>query len=403
MSDAILVINSGSSSIKFAVFSLAQAGGPLPLLYRGQIAGIGHQCEFTIRCSTGESPNVPDQIRDDVRKIRNQADAFAVILQWIEQALDEKTALIAAGHRIVHGGEEYTSPAVLDEATLGELKKLAPLAPLHQPYQIAAIEALTQQRPELSQIACFDTAFHRSQPAVAQLFALPKTLRKEGILRYGFHGLSYEYIAHVLPDYLDCTAEGRVIVAHLGHGASMCALKSRRSIATTMSFSPLDGLPMSTRCGSLDPQVVIYLMQEKGMDIDAINDLLNFKSGLLGVSGISSDMQTLLNSDRAEAEEAIELFVYRATRAIGSLAATLNGLDALVFTAGIGEHAPIIRERICRESAWLGIQINEVANLSNSACITAPDSPVSAWVIPTNEESIIAHHTAQLIKQPATK
>lgn len=403
MSDAILTINSGSSSIKFAVFAWTHADNSPQLLYRGEITGIGHRCEFTIRNRTGKELAVSKKILADTEKIKRQEDAFSVLFEWIDQGLSKKTTLVAVGHRIVHGGENYASPVILNETILHDLKKLIPLAPLHQPYQIAAIEAFSLQQPELPQTACFDTAFHRSQPAVAQQFALPKTLQQEGILRYGFHGLSYEYIAGILPEYLNNTAEGRVIVAHLGHGASMCALKSRQSIATTMSFSPLDGLPMSTRCGSLDPSVVIYLMQEKGMDIESISDLLNNKSGLLGVSEISSDMQTLLNNDDAQAEEAVELFVYRTARELGSLAAALGGLDALVFTAGIGEHSPVIRERICRNAAWLGIEIDEVANLTGNSRISTTNSPVSTWIIPTDEESIIARHTAGLIKQHAKK
>lgn len=395
MSSAILVVNAGSSSIKFAVFSLAENSVSLRMIYRGEIAGIGHRPHFTVQDCTGEIAGVAKQSLM-TEKIRSHADAFLVLFDWINHSLSE-FLFIAVGHRVVHGGEKYSIPVVVSEEILCNLKEFIPLAPLHQPYEIAAIETLTQQQPEIRQVACFDTAFHRTQPIVAQQFSLPREFRQQGILKYGFHGLSYEYIASVLPEYLGSVAEDRVIVAHLGHGASMCAMKARRSVATTMTFSPLDGLPMGTRCGAIDPAVVLYLMKEKGMGIDAVADLLNYKSGLLGVSGISGDMRELLANDNPRAAEAIDLFVYCAGRELGSLAAALGGLDALVFTAGIGEHSAIIRERICREAAWLGVRVDETANAANNSRISTMDSSVSAWMIPTNEELIIAEHTIRVI------
>ncbi|SER57087.1 acetate kinase [Nitrosomonas sp. Nm51] len=397
MYEAIVVINAGSSSIKFAVYALAR--DVLDLRYRGKIAGVGHQNNFVLADSNGDAPAITEQLLTKTSRIRNHGQALSVIFDWLNDQNSE-FSLIAAGHRVVHGGEKFSSPVIVNEEILTDLKSFIPLAPLHQPYQTAAIEIFAQQYPGMLQAVCFDTAFHRNQPFVAQQFALPGTLRQQGILRYGFHGLSYEYIAHVLPEYLgSAAAKGRVIVAHLGHGASMCAMQSRRSIATTMSFSPMDGLPMGTRCGALDPAVVFYLVKEKGMDIDTVSDLLNNQSGLIGVSGISSDMQDLLDSDDPQAGEAIDLFVYRTNRELGSLAAALNGLDALVFTAGIGEHAYRIREQICRQASWLGIHIDKAANAAGSHQISTAQSHVSVWMIPTDEEHMIARHVKNLIEK----
>lgn len=398
MYEAVVVINAGSSSIKFAVYALAYDTFSLNLRYRGKITSIGHRNDFILVDNNGSVLVIAEQLLKETRKIRNHGQALSVISDWINGQKSE-FSLIAAGHRVVHGGKKFSSPVIVNEEILADLKSFIPLAPLHQPYQTAAIETLAQQHPGMPQIACFDTAFHRRQPLVAQQFALPRSLQQQGIVRYGFHGLSYEYIADVLPKYMNSVAEGRVIVAHLGQGASMCAMQSRRSIATTMSFSPLDGLPMGTRCGTLDPAVVFYLVKEKGMDIDAVSDLLNYKSGLIGVSGISSDMQELLDSDNPQAKEAIDLFIYRTNRELGSLAAALNGLDALVFTAGIGEHAHRIRERICREASWLGIHIDEAANAAGRPQLSTARSPVSVWMIPTDEERMIAQHVKNLIEE----
>ncbi len=324
-------------------------------------------------------------------------DALGALLRWLENHFRDNQP-VAAGHRVVHGGSLYTEPVIVTDLVMAELRRLIPLAPLHQPHNLAAIAALSKLHPSLPQIACFDTAFHHTQSQVATAFALPRRLAAEGIRRYGFHGLSYEYIASVLPDILGPEgAEGRIVVAHLGSGASLCAMRAGSSVATTMSFSALDGLPMSRRCGSLDPGVVLYLMQEKGMTAAEVSDLLYNGSGLYGVSGISDDMRTLLASDNPSAKEAVTLFVYRIGRELGSMTAALGGLHALVFTAGIGERAAEIRRRVCEDAAWLGVDLDQRANLAGGALITRYGSQTSAWVIPTDEDLMIALHAWTLL------
>lgn len=391
LNEAILIINSGSSSIKFAVFVFDEKKESLDAWYRGEIDSIGHQTHLTVRCVRDNGSLIDESVA-----AQTHDDALQILLGWLERYAAD-LHFVAAGHRVVHGGTFFSKPVIVDAEVDARLKQLVPLAPLHQPHNLAAIRALKQLQPEWVQVACFDTAFHHTMPSVAQGFALPLALTEEGVRCYGFHGLSYEYIAGVLPDSLGAGAEGRVIVAHLGHGASMCAMKGRKSIATTMTFTPLDGLPMGTRCGAIDPGVILYLMREKGMDLDAVSDLLHHQSGLLGLSGISGDMRALLASESSQAEQAIEMFVYRAGRELGSLAAALGGLDAVVFTAGIGEHAPEIRERICWEAAWLGVRLDEAANATGGPRISRLESAVSAWVIPTDEELIIARHTLALV------
>ena len=387
MSDAILVLNAGSSSIKFSVFPGHARPDRAGLLCDGECEGIGDRLHFIAKDGAG----VP-LIDEDFDGITHE-DALRELLQWIERYFRDHR-LVAAGHRVVHGGLRYASPVRIDASVIEELRRLSPLAPLHQPHHLAAMAALTKLHPTLPQIACFDTAFHHTQPEVATRFALPTRLTAEGIRRYGFHGLSYEYIASVLPDVLGpVAANGRVVVAHLGSGASMCALSARKSVATTMGFTALDGLPMSRRCGNLDPGVVLYLIQEKGMTAEEINSLLYHDSGLLGVSGISDDMRVLLASDRPSAMQAIALFVYRIKRELGSMAAALGGLDALVFTAGIGEHASEIRRLVCDGAAWLGLDLDQSANASGGPRITSSGSRTSAWVIPTDEDLMIARHT----------
>ena len=301
---------------------------------------------------------------------------------------------------MVHGGTKFLKPVRVDDSVLADLDTLVPLAPLHQPHNLAAIRAVTRHAPALPQVACFDTSFHRTQPPIAQQFALPRKLTAEGIQRYGFHGLSYEYIASRLRQVDPRAAAGRTVVAHLGNGASLCALHDGVSVATTMSFTPLDGLPMGSRCGAIDPGVLIYLMDRHGLDARALEHLLTNESGLLGVSGISSDMRTLLEKESTDprAAEAIELFVYRISRELGSMAAALGGLDALVFTGGIGEHAPPIRARVCHAASWLGIDFDPTPNEQGVPRISSSPSRVSAWVIPTNEELMIAEHTRHLLK-----
>ncbi len=387
----ILTLNSGSSSIKFALFPAAGEISRRTALCEGEIEGIGDEAHFVAKDAAGH------QIANErVREGTTHEDALGSLLHWLEGHFTDH-CLVGAGHRVVHGGTAYAAPVVVNAAVIADLEQLVPLAPLHQPHNLAAIKALATLHPTLPQVACFDTAFHCTQPKVATVFALPRALTDEGIRRYGFHGLSYEYIASVLPSYAGPIAEGKVVVAHLGHGASMCAMNARRSIATTMGFTALDGLPMGHRCGNLDPGVVLYLLVEKKMEVAAITDLLYERSGLLGVSGISDDMRTLLASSDSRAAEAIELFVYRIGRELGALAATLGGLDALVFTGGIGEHAAAIREQVCNQASWLGIMLDTKLNVAGGPCITGRDSRVSAWAIPTDEDLIIARHTAKLI------
>ena len=301
------------------------------------------------------------------------------------------------GHRVVHGGVDYAGPVRITAEVVAKLERLVPLAPLHQPHNLRPIRALSARMPEVPQVACFDTGFHRAQPPLAQAFALPRELSEAGVRRYGFHGLSYEHIASVLPAHDARAAAGRTVVLHLGNGASMCAIAAGRSIATTMGFTALDGLPMGTRSGSLDPGVVLYLMDEHKMDARAIETLLYRRSGLLGVSGLSSDMRELLESEDPHAREAVALFCYRIGRELGSLAAALGGLDAIVFTAGIGEHAAAVREVVCRDAAWLGVKLDRAANARNGPMISTPDSRVAVWVIATDEESMIARHTRDVL------
>jgi len=394
MDKAILVINAGSSSIKFGIFITHKGGTRLDLDVRGQIAGIGQQARFVVERVHGS--RVEKQVVDSA-SLHNHEGALLALLEWV-QTFASGLEFIAVGHRVVHGGAIFSSPVIIDAGVFAQLESLVPLAPLHQPHNLAAIEALKRIDPDLLQVACFDTAFHRSMPAVAQSFALPRALTAEGVRPYGFHGLSYEYIASVLPDDQKSATDDRVIVAHLGHGASLCGMIGRRSVATTMSFTPLDGLPMATRCGSLDPGVLLYLMTEKGMTLDAVSDLLHNKSGLLGISGISGDMRELLASSDPHSAQAVELFVYRVVRELGSMAAALEGLDRLVFTGGIGAHSSIIRERICQRLGWLGVQIDSSVNAAGAHKISTGNSLVSVWAVPTNEELVIAQHASAIAK-----
>lgn len=393
MSDAILTINAGSSSIKFALFARRQPIPEKPEL-AGQIDGIGARPHIRAKDAAGrllENADLPLGGDGPHRQ------ALAFLVDWLH-AHEAGWRIAGVGHRVVHGAEKYSQPVVLDATAVATLRQFVPLAPLHQPHNLAGIEAMTAALPGVPQVACFDTAFHRSQPAIAQLFALPRRITAQGVRRYGFHGLSYEYIADILPRHLGPEADGKVIVAHLGNGASMCAMAGRRSVATTMGFTAVEGLMMGTRTGSLDPGVLLYLMDYQGMDAKALEKLLYKESGLLGVSGISQDMRELLASDRPEAREAVELFCYRIRREIGSLAAALGGLDALVFTGGIGEHAAPVRERVCAGLDWLGLEIDPAANAAGAERISAAGSRVDALVLPTNEEWMIARHTAKLVK-----
>jgi acetate kinase len=328
--------------------------------------------------------------------------ALSFLFEWGRSGALDTDRVEAVGHRVVHGGTRFTAACLIDAEIVRQLEALVPLAPLHQPHNVAAIKAVLQMAPGLPQVACFDTAFHRTQPAVARAFALPRRFADEGVQRYGFHGLSYEYIASALASRDRRAAYGRTIVAHLGNGASLCALRDSRSVATTMGFTALDGLVMGTRCGAIDPGVLLYLMAQHGMSPGDLEKLLYEQSGLLGVSGISSDMRTLLGSADPHAQDAIELFLYRVQREFGAMAAVLGGVDAIVFTGGIGEHAPAIRARICRRAGWLGLELDDALNEENAECISRRGSHVTAWVIPADEELMIARHTRRVLARAET-
>jgi acetate kinase len=393
VSDAILVLNAGSSSIKFSLF--AKAAGEPTLVVSGQVESIDANPHFIAKDPLGD---VASEKRWASGTEFGHDGAVAHVFDWLKTAYAGRHHLVGVGHRVVHGGVDHAAPALLDGRVVAMLEKLTPLAPLHEPHNLAPIRSLMALAPGLPQVACFDTAFHRSNPAVAQMFALPAALTESGVRRYGFHGLSYEYIARVLPQFDERAAKGKAVVLHLGNGASMCALQAGTSVASTMGFTAVDGLAMGTRCGAIDPGVLLYLMNERGMDVRAIENLIYRESGLLGVSGISSDMRVLLESNEPRARDAVDLFVYRIGRELGALAATLRGIDAIVFTAGIGEHAAAIRSRVCRDAAWLGVELDDAANESRGPRISTPASRVAAWVIPTNEELMIAQHTLELLE-----
>jgi acetate kinase len=392
VADAIAVLNAGSSSLKFSLFVLR--GPEFELTARGQAEGLYTAPRFVARDGAGTL--LGEKSWGDGDKLGHDG-ALDHLVAFLHAELTEHR-LVGVGHRVVHGGLEYTHPVRLDATVLGALERYIPLAPLHQPHNLAPIRALFERSPQLPQVACFDTAFHRGQPPVAQAFALPKAITDRGVRRYGFHGLSYEYIANVLPQHDQRAARGRTVVLHLGNGSSMCAVADGVSLASTMGLTAADGLPMGTRCGSLDPGVILYLMDELKMDARAIEKLIYQQSGLLGMSGISSDMRTLEASGAPEAKAAIDVFVYRISRELGSLAAALGGLDAVVFTAGIGENSRSLRARVCRDAAWLGIELDAAANERNGPRISTPGSRVSAWAIPTNEELMIARHTRHLLE-----
>jgi acetate kinase len=392
MNEVILTVNAGSSSIKFALFADGATIPPKPDLV-GQIDGIGAHPHLKAKDSTGR---IIDDVDLPLSGDGPHRAALAFLVHWL-QGHDGGRRIAGVGHRVVHGAERYSKPMLLDTPTIEALHGFIPLAPLHQPHNLAGIEAMGAALPGVPQVACFDTAFHRSQPEVAQRFALPRHITAQGVRRYGFHGLSYEYIAEALPAHLGDRADGRVIVAHLGNGASMCAMKGRRSVATTMGFTAVEGLMMGTRSGSLDPGVLLYLMDYQGLDAKALTTLLYKESGLLGVSGISQDMRELLASPDPAAREAVDLFCYRIVREIGSLAAALGGLDALVFTGGIGEHAAPVRQQICDSLSWLNIGLDEQANGRNATRIDIPGG-TDVLVLPTNEEWMIARHAAALVR-----
>ena len=392
MDDYAVVLNAGSSSLKFCVYRRPEASG-WRLEVRGQIEGIGTSPQFSAR--DGNGARLADQTLDTAT-VRDGRTALDSLAAWLHSQYGGARVL-GVGHRVVHGGATFTGPTLVTPQVLDELKALIPLAPLHQPYNLAAIEAVAERLPGVPQVACFDTSFHRGQSAVAEVIPLPRQIRQAGVQRYGFHGLSYEYIASVLPQVAPEIASGRVIIAHLGSGASLCALKNGKSVDHSLGFTALDGLCMGTRPGALDPGVVLYLFQNLGLSVKDVETILYKKSGLLGLSGVSSDMRDLVESSEPDARLAVDYFVYRAAKEIGALAAVLGGIDGLVFTAGIGENSAEIRRRICQASAWLGIDPDEEANLRKERRISRAGSRASAWVVPTNEELMIARHTGLLL------
>ncbi|HEY0376859.1 MAG TPA: acetate/propionate family kinase [Pyrinomonadaceae bacterium] len=386
-----LVLNAGSSSLKFCVFRRPEDES-WRLAARGQIEGIGTSPRLSAKDEGGAS--LVDQKLGAL--VHDGRTAVTVLARWLRSKYGGARVL-GVGHRVVHGGARFTGPTVVTRQILTELQELIPLAPLHQPYNLAAIEAVFERLPDVPQVACFDTSFHRGQPPVAELIPLPRDIRQSGLQRYGFHGLSYEYIASVLREKSPELAGGRVIVAHLGSGASLCALREGKSVDSTLGFTALDGLCMGTRPGALDPGVVLYLFQNLKLSSKDVETILYKKSGLLGISGISNDMRDLLGRSEPEARLAVDYFVYRAAKEIGALAAVLGGVDALVFTAGIGENSPEVRRRICEASRWLGVELDTKANDNRGPRISTLRSEVSAWVIPTNEELMIARHTGKLL------
>jgi len=391
MGDYALVFNAGSSSLKFCVYQRSEPD-QWHIESRGQIEAIGTAPRLSVK-DGGGGILAYHLLDHGARDVHAALDSLAA---WLRSRYGNAHVL-GVGHRVVHGGARFTGPTVITRQILDELRALIPLAPLHQPYNLAAIEAVFERLPGVPQVACFDTSFHRGQPAVAEIIPLPRELCRSGIQRYGFHGLSYEYIASILPQAAPEIAAGRVIIAHLGSGASLCALKNGKSMDSTLGFTALDGLCMGTRPGAVDPGVILYLFQNLGLSAKEVETILYKKSGLLGISGISNDMRDLLDSSEPSAQLALDYFVYRVAKEIGALSAVLRGLDGLVFTAGIGENSPEIRRRICEASAWLGIDVDTNANAGNGPRISSTKSKISAWMIPTNEELMIARHTGMLL------
>ena len=391
--DAILVVNAGSSSVKFQIFDQRASGGPQRLI-KGQFDGIGTRPRLRAEARDGK-PLIDKTYA--AQEIADVATAIAVAGNWLRET--QKIELAAVGHRVVHGGPDYDRAVVINKDVLKRLEQFSSLAPLHQPNNLAPISALMTKRPELLQVACFDTAFHRSHGPLADHYAIPERFYQEGVRRYGFHGLSYEYIADRLPELNPAIAKGRVVVAHLGSGASMCALENGRSIESTMGFTALDGLPMGTRPGQIDPGVLLYLIAQKGMSAKDVEDLLYRQSGLKGLSGISNDMRELEASASPAAALAIDYFVYRIALNAGMLAAALNGLDAFIFTAGIGENSATIRARVAEKLAWLGIDFDTDANKAGGPLLSKPHSKVAAYVIGTDEELMIARHTVSFLSR----
>jgi acetate kinase len=390
--DALLVVNAGSSSVKFQIFGLLEHEDP-PRLIKGQVDGIGTRPRLRAETRDG-SPLIDRSFAPD--EIANVPAAIAVASDWLRET--QSVELVAVGHRVVHGGPDYDRPVVVDQDVLARLERYSVLAPLHQPNNLAPIQSFISRRPELVQVACFDTAFHRTHSAVADRYAIPEHFYREGVRRYGFHGLSYEYIAGRLRDVAPSIATERVIVAHLGSGASMCALAGGTSVESTMGFTALDGLPMGTRPGQIDPGVLLYMISQEGMTPAAVENLLYRESGLKGLSGISNDMRELEASDAPGAALAIDYFVYRVGLNAGLLAAALGGLDAFVFTAGVSENSIRIRARVAKKLAWLGAIFDAAANETGKSLISRPEGKVGLYVVPTDEELMIARHTFSLLR-----
>lgn len=394
MADTILVVNAGSSSIKFSVYDNG-AESDLSLTVKGQMDGIGSHPRLRARDADGR-PLVDQQYSP--ADIPDVAVAMGRVGMWLREHLAGEVP-VAIGHRVAHGGPTYRAPVAVDDETLAALERLVPLAPMHQSYNLRPIRTIQERFPRTVQVACFDTGVHQGHPDVADRFAISDALYQEGVRRYGFHGLSYEYIARALPRVAPEIAQGSVVVAHLGSGASMCAIKGGRSVDSTMAFTGLDGLPMGTRCGQIDPGVLLYLVSEKGYGAKELERFLYHETGLRGLSGISNDVRDLLASEDQRARLALDYFVYRVERELGALAAAMQGVEALVLTAGISENSPEMRARICRGAAWLGLRLDEAANLRGGPRISTPDSQVSAWVIPTDEERMIAEHTLKVWRE----
>jgi acetate kinase len=390
MNRRLCVLNAGSSSLKFAVYTIA--GGALRRSQSGEVENIGGRGRLLVSAADGKPAY------DQMVRTANHAAALEALAEFPDGPLAE-SGLVGFGHRVVHGGPALDAPVVVDAPTLARIAALEPLAPLHNPPAVAVLKALAGRFPDLPQVACFDTAFHRGHPAVADRFAIPDALYREGVRRYGFHGLSYEYIAGAMAEQVPEIALRRVVVAHLGSGASMCALAGGRSVDSSMGFTALHGLPMGTRPGSLDAGIILWLQQQKGWSADRVEHFLYADCGLKGLSGVSNDMRTLLASEAPLARLAVEYFVYHVVRAVGALAGGMGGIDGLVFTAGIGERSPEIRARVLRRLDWLGFSLNEAANLADGPLLTGADSERPAYVIPTDEEIVIARHTLTLIRQ----
>ena len=390
---AYLVLNAGSSSLKFSVFRQATESAELQTILSGQIAGIGSMATFEAKDA---NRRVLAQHNWNETDSNSRDTLLQYLLDWIGTTLVDDQ-IVAAGHRVVHGGRFLGRPMQVTPELLNDLEQLVPLAPLHQPHNLAPMQILARNHPELDQVACFDTAFHSTQPWHAKAYALPRELSDEGLCKYGFHGLSYEYVTKQLLATRPELAKAHIVICHLGNGSSLCAVKEGRSMDTTMGFTALDGVPMGTRSGSIDPGVLLYLMHEKKMDVNAIEDLLYRRSGLLGVSGLSNDMKVLQESTELHAKQAVELFCFRVAKEVGAMAASMGGLDALVFTAGIGENSPRIREMIAERLAWLGVKLDAVGNAERRFDISAPDARIPTFVVPTNEEMMIASHTMNLL------